>query len=210
MKNGQQIQTLDVSHEGPQHVSVSGSAPNFHIQESTITTADVIADNGVIQVIDNVLVPSNINIPQRDVLHTAIATPQLSTLVKAVLAAGLSQALAQPNGPYTVFAPTDAAFAAVPARILDCLLRNPKALSEVLLFHVAKGYTYSEQIVNGTTVPTLSGKPITLNVAGDLVLINYGAGFPTSTVILSNVDTNNGVVHVIDRVLFDNTGACKQ
>jgi len=95
----------------------------------------------------------------------------------------------------------------VPSQVLNCLLNNVKALTDVLLFHVAQGYVYSEQLVNGTSVTTLAGKPITLNVAGNQVQVNYGPG--TSNVIIPNVDTNNGVVHVIDTVLFDNTGPCK-
>lgn len=208
-QDGQRIPTLDGTSQGALVVGVSGSPGNFRVNGAKINPADVIASNGVIQVIDKVLVPENIDLPARDIVQTAIAVPILSTLVKAVTAAGLAGALSQPNGPYVVFAPTDAAFAAVPAQVLNCLLNNKQALTQVLLFHVVQGLVYSEQIVNGTTVPTLAAKPLTLNVVGSQVQVSYGQGFPASKVILPNVDTSNGVVHVIDRVLFDNTGPCK-
>jgi uncharacterized surface protein with fasciclin (FAS1) repeats len=207
-KPPQYINTLDSTYGRPEQAVVVKNSKGYVINNALVTTADVAASNGVIQVIDRVLVPTNIDFPQRDIVHTAIETPILSTLVKAVTAAGLAGALSQPNGPYVVFAPTDAAFAAVPSKVLSCLLSNPKALAEVLLFHVASGYVYSEQVASGASITTLAGKPISFSVKGGSISISYGSGFPASNVILANVDTSNGVVHVIDRVLFDNTGPC--
>jgi len=202
------VNTLDLVGGAPEQALVTKSSKGLAVNNALITQADVIASNGVIQVIDRVLVPTNIDLPQRDIVQTAIATPPLSTLVKAVTAAGLAKALSQPNGPYVVFAPTDEAFAAVPAKVLNCLLSNVKALQDVLLFHVASGYVYAEQVANGATITTLAGKPISFGVKGGTISINYGSGFAPSHVVIPNVDTSNGVVHVIDRVLFDNTGPC--
>jgi uncharacterized surface protein with fasciclin (FAS1) repeats len=209
-KPPQNVLTLDQSLEGPLHVTVTADASGVKVNQASVTQANVIADNGVIHVINGVLVPSNIHLPSNDIVQTAIATPALSTLVKAVVAAGLANALSQPNGPYVVFAPTDAAFAAVPSTVLNCLLGNPAALRQVLLFHVAEGFVYSEAIQTGTTVNTLAGKSISFTSTGGVISINYGSGFTPSNVVIPNVDTSNGVVHVIDRVLFDNTGPCAQ
>jgi transforming growth factor-beta-induced protein len=170
--------------------------------------ADVAASNGVIQVIDHVLIPSNIALPSKDIVQTAQATPPLSTLVKAVVAASLAAALSQPNGPFTVFAPLDTAFAAVPSQVLSCLLSNPDALRVLLLSHVVSGLVYSSDIPTFTTVTTLSGKQLSLSVRGTVVSIVYSTLLFPSNVVIPNVDTSNGVVHVIDRVLFDNSGPC--
>jgi uncharacterized surface protein with fasciclin (FAS1) repeats len=207
-QSSQKVNTLDLSKGQPEQATVTKTASGFNVNSASITTADVAASNGVIQVINGVLVPSNIDLPSQDIVQTAVATPALSTLVKAVSAAGLVSALSKPNGPYVVFAPTDAAFAAVPSSVLSCLLSNPKALADVLLFHVASGYVYSEQVANGASITTLAGKPISFSVNGGSISISYGSGFTPSNVVLPNVDTANGVVHVIDRVLFDNTGPC--
>jgi uncharacterized surface protein with fasciclin (FAS1) repeats len=209
LQDGGKVTTLDATREGAQTLAVSGSGSNIKVNNALITLANVAASNGYIQVVDHVLVPQNIDFPQNDIVKTAIATPILSTLVKAVVAAGLASALSSPNGPYVVFAPTDEAFAAVPAQVLNCLLNNVKALQDVLLFHVASGYVYSEQVGQATTVTTLAGKPITLDASGPGITINYGSGFAPAQVVLGNVDTSNGVVHVINKVLFDNSGPCK-
>ncbi len=185
------------------------SRGGLRINDARVSPADVAASNGVIQVIDRVLVPANIGLPSKDIVGTAEATPVLSTLVKAVVAAGLASALSQPNGPYTVFAPLDSAFAAVPANILNCLLSKPEALKTVLLSHVVSGLVYSSDIPPTAEVTTLSGKQLTLTIKGNSVAITYG-GFPASNVVLADVDTSNGAVHVIDRVIFDNTGPCAQ
>jgi len=205
---GQEITTLDSTREGDLRVQITGSGSSTRVNNARITTFDVIASNGVIQVIDRVLVPANIDIPQNDIVHTAIAVPALSTLVKAVVAAGLVPALSNPNGPYVVFAPTDEAFAAVPSKVLECLLKNVEALKSVLLLHVVSGQVYSEQVSNGAVVTTLAGKPLTLDVKGATVTVTINSRIPSSNVVIPNVDTSNGVVHVIDRVLFDNTGPC--
>lgn len=206
LRSGQQLPTLD---EGTHPLTISGSAPNFNVEQAKITSADVIASNGVVQVINQVLVPSNIGLPRFDIVSTAAGVTELATLVKAVTAAGLVRALSQPNGPFTVFAPTDAAFAAVPPTVLQCLLSNPRALADVLRFHVVPGsFIYSEQIPLVSAVQTLAGKAVGIKVYGNTIFINFGVG--VSTVVTPNVDTSNGVVHVVNTVLFDNTGPCAQ
>lgn len=156
------------------------------------------ASNGVVHIIDNVLVPSNFALPKNDILTTALATSSLSTLVTAVKAANITEALAMPNGPYSVFAPTDAAFAKIPANELNYLLTHPDALRAVLFYHLLDHRVYAQEIVNFEQQRTLNGESILfLTNASGAVLING-----VSAVIATNVGCTNGVVHLIDTVLI--------
>ena len=105
-------------------------------------------------------------------------------------------AISEPNGPFTVFAPTDDAFAALPDGVIECLLDNPKVLSDVLLYHVVSGEALSSDLSNGQRIPTLlSGAKVTVRFRNGGVRINK------SDVIIPDVMASNGVVHVIDEVL---------
>ncbi|OEU12049.1 Fasciclin-domain-containing protein [Fragilariopsis cylindrus CCMP1102] len=132
-----------------------------------------------------------------DIPSTAVGVPQLSTLVAALTAADLVSAIAEPNGPFTVFAPTDDAFAALPAGLVECLLEpdNKGALSAILTYHVVDGQVLSTDLTDGMMAPTLQGEDVTINTT-DGVVINDSA-----TVITADIMTSNGVVHVIDAVL---------
>jgi transforming growth factor-beta-induced protein len=153
-----------------------------------------------------VLVPSNFNYPKNDIVQTAVAAG-LSTLVTAVKTANLVDALSYPHGPYTVFAPSDAAFAALPAGVLAYLLAHPQELANVLLYHVVDargdfgrgGRIYAEEIKPYEVVFTLQGQDLIFVVNGNKVLVNGNA-----TVAIANVDCSNGLVHVIDQVLLPN------
>ena len=126
----------------------------------------------------------------------AAANPNLSTLAAALRVAGLDSVLAA-GGPFTVFAPTNAAFAALPAATLNGLLANPAQLAQVLLFHVASGQVLSTQLTNGQNIPTLrtGARPLVVNLTG-------GARIDNATVVAADVRALNGVVHVIDTVLL--------
>ncbi|OEU12452.1 beta-Ig-H3/fasciclin, partial [Fragilariopsis cylindrus CCMP1102] len=121
----------------------------------------------------------------------------LSTLVAALTAADLVSAIAEPNGPFTVLAPTDEAFAALPEGLVECLLKeeNVDALSAILTYHVVDGQVLSTDLTDGMMAPTLQGEDVTINTT-DGVVINDSA-----TVITADIMTSNGVVHVIDAVL---------
>ena len=126
----------------------------------------------------------------------AAANANLSTLATALRLTGLDATLAA-GGPFTVFAPTNAAFAALPAATLNGLLANPTQLAQVLLFHVASGQVLSTQLTNGQNITTLraGARPLVVNLTG-------GAKIDSSNVVAADVRGLNGVVHVIDAVLL--------
>jgi uncharacterized surface protein with fasciclin (FAS1) repeats len=134
--------------------------------------------------------------PQRDIVDTAVAAGQFSTLARAVQAAGLVETLKGP-GPFTVFAPTDAAFNKLPAGTLDSLLQNREQLRAVLTYHVIPGRVMANQITNGQSVNTVQGAPLTFQTGGGSVRINN-----SSTVAQADIMATNGVIHVIDTVLL--------
>ena len=123
------------------------------------------------------------------------ADPQFSTLLTAVKAAGLVDTL-NGAGPFTVFAPTNDAFAKVPADTLKSLLADTTALKNVLLYHVVSGKVTSDQVVKLTSAPTVNGASVKIAVSGSTVKVN------DATVIKVDVPACNGVVHVIDGVLL--------
>lgn len=131
---------------------------------------------------------------QPDIVDTAIAAGSFNTLVAAVQAAGLEQTLKGP-GPFTVFAPTDAAFAQIPKEQLDALLADKQALTKVLTYHVVPGTVKAAEVVNLTSATTVEGQSLTITV-GDSVMVN------NATVIKTDVVTGNGVIHVIDAVML--------
>merc|ERR1712194_727740 len=123
-------------------------------------------------------------------------TSDLSTLVTALQAAGLVDTLAG-SGPFTVFAPTNEAFAAVPAAELKYLLNNKTALTEVLEYHVASGKVLSTDLSDGEKIKTLEGEDVTVTITnGTTVKID------DATVQTANVEASNGVVHIIDKVMI--------
>lgn len=132
-----------------------------------------------------------------NVVAAAQATPDLSTLVTAVTAADLAETLSGP-GPYTVFAPTNAAFEALPPGQLDDLLlpANKQQLADILSYHVAEGEVLSSDLTDGQKIPTLQGEDLEITVDGGSVLVNGVA------VESADVQTGNGVVHVIGEVLI--------
>ena len=126
----------------------------------------------------------------------AASNPNLTVLATALRLTGLDVTLAE-GGPFTVFAPTDAAFAALPAGTLDALIANPTQLAAVLQYHVVNGAVLSSALTNGQRVNTLltTGAPLTVAIDGSGVKIN------TANVVAADVAALNGVVHVIDAVL---------
>ena len=131
-----------------------------------------------------------------DIVATADANGSFTTLITAVKAAGLVETL-QGAGPFTVFAPTDAAFAALPAGTLDSLLADPEALKKVLLYHVASGKVTADQVVGLTTATSVEGSPIKIAVKDGKVYLNDSA-----QVVTTDVMASNGVIHVIDKVIL--------
>jgi uncharacterized surface protein with fasciclin (FAS1) repeats len=130
-----------------------------------------------------------------DLVETAVAAGQFTTLVKAVQAAGLVSTL-QGEGPFTVFAPTDAAFAKLPAGALEQLLANPDQLKAVLLYHVVPGKVTAEQVTKLDNARTAQGASVPVRVEGGKVMVG-GA-----QVVTTDIAASNGVIHVIDTVML--------
>ena len=128
-----------------------------------------------------------------DIVDTAVAAGQFTTLVTAIKAAGLVDTLKGP-GPFTVFAPTDEAFAKLPAGTLDALLKDKTKLTAVLTYHVVKGKVLAADIKPGA-VTTLNGQSLQLATAGGVTVNGV-------KVIKADIVTDNGVIHVIDQVLL--------
>jgi transforming growth factor-beta-induced protein len=171
-------------------VSVKVDMGKVMVNNATVTKADIVASNGVIHVIDTVLLP-------KDIVDTAIADGRFKTLAAALTAAGLVDTL-KGKGPFTVFAPTDEAFARLPKATLDTLLKpeSKKALADILTYHVVPGKVMAADVVKLTTAKTVNGKPIAIKVDGSKVTIN------DAQVVITDIVTSNGVIHVIDKVIL--------
>jgi len=136
---------------------------------------------------------------EEDIVGTATAAGSFKTLLTAATAAGLGETL-QGKGPFTVFAPTDEAFAALPAGTLDKLLADKEALKNVLLYHVVAGDVTADQVVKLTSATSVEGAPIAISVKDGKVYLNGSA-----QVVTPDVMASNGVIHVIDKVILPPT-----
>jgi len=130
-----------------------------------------------------------------DIVDVAVADGRFTTLVTAVTAAGLVDTL-KSEGPFTVFAPTDDAFAALPEGTVESLLNDVPTLTDILLYHVVPGKVMAADVVNLSSADTVLGKPVSIKVEGDKVMIN------DAQVIITDIETSNGVIHVIDAVIL--------
>lgn len=129
------------------------------------------------------------------IVDVAVANGNFNTLVAAVQAAGLVDTLSGP-GPFTVFAPTDEAFAKLPPGTVEELLEDPEALANILTYHVVSGKVMAADVVGLTAAPTVQGQELTVTVEGTKVMVN------DATVVITDVEASNGVIHVIDTVLL--------
>lgn len=135
---------------------------------------------------------------EMSIVATAEAAGDFTTLLAAVEAAGLVETL-EGEGPYTVFAPTDDAFAALPEGTVEGLLEDPEALGDILLYHVVPGEVTSDQVVTLESATTAQGSDLAIRVEGDSVFVN------DAQVIVTDIQASNGVIHVIDAVLLPPT-----
>ena len=131
-----------------------------------------------------------------DIVDVATAAGGFKTLLQAATAAGLVDTL-KGAGPFTVFAPTDAAFAALPAGTLEALLKDPAKLKDILLYHVVAGKVTADQVVKLTSATTAEGKTVKITVKDGAVYLNDNV-----KVVTTDIPTSNGVIHVIDAVLL--------
>ena len=130
-----------------------------------------------------------------NIVEIAVAAGNFQTLVAAVQAAGLAETLSGP-GPFTVFAPTDEAFAKLPEGTIEALLADTEKLGSILTYHVVPGKVMARDVVNLTKAATANGQDVQIKVRDGKVMIN------DATVIVTDIEASNGVIHVIDTVIM--------
>lgn len=130
-----------------------------------------------------------------DIVEVAQAAGSFTTLLAAVDAAGLTATL-QGEGPFTVFAPTDDAFAKLPAGTVEALLNDLPTLTAILTYHVVPGRVTAEEVVTLTDAPTVNGARVSISVNGGSVMVD------DATVVQTDIEARNGVIHVIDSVIL--------
>jgi uncharacterized surface protein with fasciclin (FAS1) repeats len=178
------------SRAGPR-LMVDADEDGVSISGARVVTADIACSNGVIHVIDTVLLP-----PMDDIVALARGAGTFQTLLAAAKAAGLAETLAT-GGPFTVLAPTDEAFAKLPAGTVASLLEpaNKEKLAAILKAHVIQGRVFSDQVATLTKAAAISGYTLPIRVEGSSIRIG-GA-----KVVKADLQARNGVVHVIDSVI---------
>lgn len=183
-------------------VAVKVEGDSVMVNESKVILTDIEASNGVIHVIDTVLLPpademSGAEMEKKDIVAIAAGDERFKTLVAAVTAAGLVETL-QGEGPFTVFAPTDEAFAKLPAGTIEELLKpeNKQKLVDILTYHVVAGKVMAADVVTLSEAETVLGQKVTIKVEDGKVYIN------DAQVILTDIEASNGVIHVIDTVIL--------
>lgn len=180
-----------------QRVDIKVSDGNVTVDASNVVTTDIQCSNGVIHVIDAVILPAADDIPT-----TAVKAGSFKTLVAAAKAAGLVDALSG-QGPLTVFAPTDEAFSKLPAGTVETLLKpeNKSKLAAILKYHVVPGRVYSTDALAAGTAKTLQGDSVTIAVKNGAAMVN------SAKLIATDLDASNGVIHVIDSVMLPPTNS---
>lgn len=191
----QSIQGTLYSFDGqPASITLNGTPSALTVTDAALTTAnvtaaDVAASNGVVHAIDKVLVPPGV----LNIVQMAQINPQLSSLVTAVVSANLQETLSG-AGPFTVFAPTNAAFSAAPTGL------TTQQLATVLTYHVLGTQVLASQIPFGAAIGTLAKQSIVINPGTPPIITDTTAA--PARIIATNVRASNGVVHVIDKVLI--------
>jgi uncharacterized surface protein with fasciclin (FAS1) repeats len=140
--------------------------------------------------------------PSKNIVENAVNSKDHTTLVAAVKAAGLVETL-ESKGPFTVFAPTNAAFGKLPAGTVDTLVKpeSKAALTKILTYHVVAGKLNAADLTDGKKLKTVEGETLTVKAAGGKVMLTDAKG-GTSTVTIADVNQSNGVIHVVDTVLM--------
>ena len=190
--------TVDTVNGAKLALSLSGD--NLLVNTSTVTVTDVMADNGVIHVIDAVLMPPASTTSGVNIVETAKAAGNFKTLVAALERTGLDSVLSDSSGTFTVFAPTDDAFAAVGEKMINTLLANPSVLSDILKQHVlaVEADSVAAMSLNGQALETVLGNElnVTINPETDRLL------FAGANIVTKDIVTTNGIIHVIDSVII--------
>ncbi len=193
----------------PVAISVMDGAVKLNDSANVIIT-DIMASNGIIHVIDAVILPPSMSeaaaeeamaedemMDAKSIAEIATEDGRFTTLVAAVTAAGLAETLSS-EGEFTVFAPTDDAFAALPEGTVESLLEDPEgALKDILLYHVIGQVVPAETVVTLDSADTLEGEPVAITVVDGEVILNDSA-----KVIITDIAASNGIIHVIDAVIL--------
>jgi transforming growth factor-beta-induced protein len=176
------------------NLSVTVTTGSVKVDGATVIITDIQCSNGIIHVIDTVMIPPSP--PSKTIVETAVADGRFTTLVAALQAANLTDALSAP-GPFTVFAPTDDAFNKLPAGTVENLLKDPQGqLTQILLYHVVSGKYEASQVIQMKELTTLQGATLPVMVANDKVMVD------NATVIIPDIQCSNGVIHAIDSVMI--------
>jgi uncharacterized surface protein with fasciclin (FAS1) repeats len=182
-------------------LALSLSGDNLLVNTATVITKDIQTDNGIIHVIDAVLLPpEEMMTPTMNIVDTAVANGSFTTLVAALQATNLDSVLADENSKFTVFAPTDAAFALIGQKTIDTLLANTDVLTTILLQHVIADMevnAVNAYALNGAMVDTVSTNKIPLVINEDTDKLTFGG----ANIIIKDIYTTNGIIHVIDAVI---------
>src|SRR5665647_2218971 len=173
-----------------QKLKVNVTDKGVFVGKVKIIMTDINARNGVIHEIDAVLIP-----PEKDIVETAKDEGNFTKLLTALNATNLTDTL-KGEGPFTVFAPTDRAFAALPEGTIETLLNNTSKLKKILLFHVVSQRLMAKDVVNMSNITTLEGQKLPVNVTDKGVLVGK------AKIIMTDVNASNGVIHEIDTVLI--------
>lgn len=186
------VKTSSAATVNGQRIDIVAKDGKVTVDGAAVTATDIKASNGVIHVIDTVIIPSDKNI-----VETAVAAGSFKTLATLLEKADLVGALSGP-GPFTVFAPTDEAFAKLPKETVESLLKteNKAQLASILKFHVLNGRVFSDAAAKGASVATLQGAKVTTKTESGSVKVE------NATVVKADIDTSNGVIHVIDTVIL--------
>jgi len=183
-------------------VAISLDNGELRVNQARVTTTDIVTSNGIIHVIDAVLTPPEDAADPATLLNlveTAQAAGDFTTLLAALQATGLDTVLANANDTYTVFAPNDAAFAQLGEETINALLADPDTLRDILLYHVIAGSQVDSTTalsLAGSDVNVANGDTVRISLDGDRLLVNV------SEVIATDIQASNGVIHVIDAVLL--------
>jgi len=207
LSDGQEVETVQ---GGILTVGIDGDAVTLTDENDAtvnVTATDIEASNGVIHVIDGVVTPAAKDAEGSEtaagtIVDVAAGNPDFETLVAAVTAADLVETLSG-DGPFTVFAPTNDAFAALPAGTLDSLLlpENKETLAGILTYHVVSGAVMAADLSDGQEVETVNGAILTVGIDGDAVTLTDATG-ATVNITATDIEASNGVIHVIDGVLL--------
>jgi uncharacterized surface protein with fasciclin (FAS1) repeats len=183
-------------------LGLSLSGDNLLVNTATVTATDIMTDNGIIHVIDAVLLPPvDMEAPMANIVETAVANGNFTTLVAALQATNLDTVLADGDSTFTVFAPTDDAFKLFDENTIAALLSNTELLSNILLQHVVSGAavdSVSAYSLNGVMVDTASMAKVALNINTMTDMLTFGG----ANIIMKDIQTTNGIIHVIDAVIL--------